>query len=93
MVIPRYGDCVVLKSLVESWKEKERKKMKYDLSGEDLGVLLGCLIGRRNNILGLIKVEGASEAYYAGYRQELSAVDSLLERFFPGSVERIKAAA
>lgn len=67
--------------------------MKYDLDGEDLGVLLASLIGRRNSILGLIRVEGLSEAYYTGYRQELSVVDSLLERFFPGSVERIKASS
>lgn len=64
--------------------------MKYELDGEELSVLLVGLIGRRNNILGLVKMDGMSDSYYSGYARELDVVENLLEKFFPGSVQRIK---
>lgn len=67
--------------------------MKYDLNSDDLSVLLVSLIGRRNNINGLLTGKGMSDSFYDSYRKELNTVDSLLERFFPGSVENIKSTA
>lgn len=68
-------------------------KMKYDLDGFELDILLISLIGRRNNIKGLLTTSGMSESYYAGYREEMARVDGLLEKFFPGSVKSLEANA
>jgi len=67
--------------------------MQFELSGDELSVVLVSLIGRRNSILGLLKLDRMPEPYYAGYRQELSVVDGMLERLFPGSVSRLEAAS
>lgn len=68
-------------------------KMKFDFDGDEISVILVSLIARRNNILGLMKLDRMSESYYAGYRQELSVVDGILERLFPGSVSKLEAAS
>lgn len=67
--------------------------MKYELNGDDLAVLLVSLIGRRNNIHGLLKIENMSESYYDSYKQELCTVENLLNKFFPNSVERLQSVA
>lgn len=66
--------------------------MKFEFNGDEMSVMLVSLITRRNNILGLLKVDHMPESYYSSYRQELSVVDGMLERFFPGSVSRLEAA-
>lgn len=65
--------------------------MNYKFDGEEISVILVSLIARRNNILGLLNIERMSETYYAGYRQELSVVENMLERIFPGSVANLNA--
>jgi len=65
--------------------------MNYKFDSEEITVILVSLVTRRNNIVGLLNIESMPEAYYDGYRKELTVLDGMLERFFPGSVERIKA--
>lgn len=65
----------------------------YDFNNEEMSVLLVSLVGRRENIIGLLNIPKMSESFYKGYNQEMRVVESMMEKFFPGSVERIKAAS
>lgn len=72
-------------------KKKERKKMKLELNGSELDILMISLIGRRNSIKNLLSIDGMSDNYYAGYREEMGRVDAMMERLMPGCVQRIVA--
>lgn len=66
--------------------------MKYDFDGEELNVILMSLIGRMRTVQNLLDVPAVSDpSYISSYKSELKTVEDLLEKFFPGSVERIKA--
>lgn len=68
--------------------------MKYDFNGEELNVLLMSLIGRRNDIKGLLDNAPSSDIeYHKWYSGELKIVESLLEKFFPGSMKSLDKAA
>lgn len=67
--------------------------MKFDFTGEEMSALLMSLIQRRNTVQDLLNVDGAPESYTNGYLAELATVEGLLEKFFPGSVDRIKKVA
>lgn len=71
--------------------KKERKKMKFELNGSELDILMISLIGRRNSIKNLLSMDGMSDNYYAGYREEMDRVYAMMERLMPGCVERIVA--
>lgn len=66
--------------------------MKFDFTCEEMSTLLMSLIQRRNTVQGLLNVDGASAGYISGYLAEMATVEGLLEKFFPGSLERIKQA-
>lgn len=65
--------------------------MKFEFDNQEMSALLVSLVGRVRDINGLLDVKDMSDSFYSGYRQELEVVKGLLERFFPGSVERIIA--
>lgn len=67
--------------------------MKFDFTSEELSVMLMSLIQRRNTVKGLMDVDGASASYKNSYLAEMATVEGLLEKFFPGSVERIQTVA
>ena len=68
---------------------------KFSFSDSEMNVMLVSLIQRRNDILGLSnnKVITGCETLTKIYADELATVENLLEKFFPGSVERIKASS
>lgn len=66
---------------------------KFSFSDSEMNVLLVSLIQRRNNILGLSNVTNGCEVLTKTYADELATVENLLEKFFPGSLERIKASS
>lgn len=61
------------------------------LDGNEMSILLVSLIQRRNNILGLLDIDCLSDSNRDSYSEEMKVVETLIERIFPGSVERIKA--
>ena len=63
--------------------------MNLTINGSELDILMVSLIGRRNAIMGILSIDGMSDNYYAGYREEMAMVDAMLERLMPGCVERI----
>lgn len=67
--------------------------MNFQLNGSELDIILISLIGRRNSIKALLTNNGMMDNYYAGYRDELSRVENLLEKFFPGSLKSMEKVA
>lgn len=64
---------------------------KFSFNDSEMNVLLVSLIQRRNNIIGLRDVANGCEVLTKTYAEEMTTVENLLEKFFPGSLERIKA--
>lgn len=62
---------------------------KFDLDADELNVILISLIRRRDTAINMLEMSMIPE-HKESYDKEIKTVDKLLEKFFPGSVERIK---
>lgn len=67
--------------------------MNLKIDGVEMSVLLMSLIQRRNSILNMLKIDCISDSNRESYNEEMKVVENIMERMFPGSVDRIKAAA
>ena len=64
--------------------KKERTKMKFDFSADEMQAVLFSLIARRNLLKNII--DGRESPIYG---RELQIVESVMEKMFPGSVKAI----
>jgi hypothetical protein len=64
--------------------------MQHEFSDSELSVLVISLITRRRNIQGLLNMQNNPQTFIDSYVEELATTESLMEKFLPGSVERIK---
>lgn len=63
---------------------------KFAFDGKEMNVLLISLIQRRNTVLDLLNVKTSVASYTDAYAEELATVEGLMEKFFPGGLERIQ---